>query len=208
MPKTKDPATTAPRRRKRLLSSPRRVRDADPAADAYRELLHLEVAQHLRKLAMLDEALEKMHVMVQDLMVEAKSVVGIEWVTHRTRPGLHPVLCQRKGAAPARPFVGASGNIQVRRPWAFEVRPGFLRRYADCMAGQEALALPYLEEAFDMIRLFSEERQELLKTLGAVRRLLTKRRAAGLPGDLLAAVADFESRSVRVRDLLFARANT
>jgi hypothetical protein len=196
------PVSSRAKPRKVLLSLPRRRATDAPAASAYRALFAGEVEFLLRRLEVLDKAIEDIHNLIQDLMLHAKFVVGVEWIPHRTRPGLHPVFARRKGRLVTKPFVRPGCEPVQRRTWATELKSGYLERHQACMPGQEALVLPCLADALRLARTFMEERELLMGSLGAVRRLLAARRNASSAADVAMQVSDLERRSTAARSVL------
>ena len=156
---------------------------------------------------MLDKTIEELHQMVQDLMLQAPFVLGVEWIPHKTRPGLHPVFFRRKGRVKSRPFVRPGGEPSPRRPWAVEIKAGYLQRQVSFMPGQEDLARPYLEEPLALIRALMEEREDLMAMFTVVRRMFTARRKATQACDVASIVAAFEQRSAAARAVLFSKAH-
>jgi hypothetical protein len=195
--------TSRAKPRKLLLTLPRRRPTEAPAASAFRTLLEGELASLMQHLETLDKAIEDIHHLVQDLMQEAKFIVGVEWTSHKTRPGLHPVFFRRNGRRLTTPFVRPGREPVPRRPWAVEVKSGYLERHQACMLGQEDLALPFLAEALRLARTLSEERDQVMDTLGAVRRLFTARRNATLASDVGAQVSELQQRSLVARSTLY-----
>jgi hypothetical protein len=185
-----------------LLSLPRRLATEEPAATAYRTLLDEEVEFLVRRIEVLDKAIEDIHNLVQDLMRGAKFVVGVEWIPHRTRPGLHPVFAKRKGRLVTKPFVRPGREPVARRPWGTEIKPGYLERQQACMPGQDDLVLPCLSEALGLGRALVEQRDQVLDSLGAVRRLLAARRNATSEADVAMQVSELERRSAAARSVL------
>jgi hypothetical protein len=70
------------------------------------------------------------------------------------------------------------------------------------MPGQEALVLPCLAEALGLARTLMEEREGVMDSLGAVRRLLTARRNATSEADVAMQVSELELRSAAARSVL------
>jgi hypothetical protein len=185
-----------------LLSLPRRRSTEAPAASAYRALLAGEIEFLLRRLEVLDKAIEDIHNLVQDLMRGAKFVVTVEWIPHKTRPGLHPVFARRKGRLVTKPFVRPGCEPVQRRTWAVELKAGYIERQQASMPGQEALVLPCLAEALGLARTLMEEREGVMDSLGAARRLFTARRNATSASDVAAQVCELEQRSSAARAVL------
>jgi hypothetical protein len=186
---------------KLLLSNPRRDQSRSPASAEMEPILLRAIAAHLERLSVLDKAIETAHILASELMAGAKTRVGVEWVSHKTRPGLHP-LVHRRRQTPQRKAVWPDGN--PRRVWADVLKPGYLPRYVDCMAGQESRLMGPLAEVFDALRMLLDERARLLDTLGDVRRLLTARSNASQPdADPVASIAGLEIKTAGVRALFY-----
>ena len=188
---------------KLLLSNPRREQSSSPASAELEPILLNAISAHLKRLSVLDKAIETAHILVSDLMVGAKTRVGVEWVSHKTRPGLHPVVHRLRH--PNMEAVWPDSN--PRRAWADVLKPGYLPRYADCVAGQEERLMGPLAEVLDLLRMLIDERARLMATVGDVRRLLTTRfNAAQNTADPVASLGDLELRTAGLR-ALFRLAN-
>jgi len=167
--------TTKPRKTQRLLLSRPRRQPLDSAAEALRATLAPDVATLIARVTAIDSALERLHVVVQELMAGAPHSLGVEWVPHKTRPGLHPVVYKTRPKGSIEPFTSNDGSKQERRPWCVVIRPGYLMRHLSCMPGQEKRVLKHLEPSLLMLRDLLHERVRILDSLGAVRSLVTKR---------------------------------
>lgn len=191
---------------KLLLSNPRREQSSSPASVKMEPLLLHAIAAHLERLSVLDKAIEAAHGLMGELMAGAKTCVGIEWVPHKTRPGLHPAVHRRKNTL--KYAVWRDGN--PRRQWSQALRPGYLQRYLDCMEGQEHRLLGPLAEVFDLLRLLLDERERLMATLGNARRLLTTRsNASQSEADPVASLTEIERSTAGLRAMFqLARGGT
>ncbi len=184
---------------KLLLSNPRREQSSSPASAELEPILLSAVSANLKRLGVLDKAIETAHILVADLMAGAKTRVGVEWVSHKTRPGLHPVVHRIRHTHMKDAW--ADGN--PRRFWADVLKPGYLTRYVDCVAGQEERLNGPLAEVLDVLRMLLDERARLMATVGDVRRLLTARlNASETTADPVASLGDLEGRTAGLRALL------
>ena len=128
----------------------------------------------------------------------AKTYVGIEWMPHKTRPGLHPVVHWRKPRVKDTVWLDGS----PRRPWARVLKHGYLQRYLDCMVGQEGRLIGPLAEVFGCLQRLLDERERLLVTLAEIRRQLTTQQSAIRSGhDPVVLLEALEHRTAGVRAL-------
>ena len=186
--------------RKILLSHPRSEPSGNLASTAFEPVLRQAFGARLARLNQLDMAIEKAHGLIAELMDGAKSCVGIEWMPHKTRPGLHPVVHWRKHTL--RGAVWLDGRR--RRSWAKVLRHGYLQRYLDCMTGQEGRLIGPLSETFDCLRRLLDERERLLDTLTEIRRQLTSQQSAlRSDSDPVVVLEGLEQRTAGLRALLF-----
>ena len=191
--------TTKPRKTQRLLLSRPRRQPLDSAAEALRATLAPDVATLIARVTAIDSALERLHVVVQELMAGAPHSLGVEWVPHKTRPGLHPVVYKTRPKGSTGPFIATNGSTQVRRPWGVVIRPGYLLRHLSCMPGQEKRVLTHLKPALELLRDLLDERGRILDSLGAARRLVTKRLDASDGWDPTVGTQTLESQSAGLR---------
>jgi hypothetical protein len=160
--------------RKILLTNPRRDQSSSPASAALEPVLRQTFGAQLERLDQLDKAIEAAHSLIGELMAGAKTAVGVEWIPHKTRPGLHPAVHKRKHTL--RNAVWLDGS--PRRLWATVVNHSYLQRHQDCMEGQEQRLIGPLTQAFHCLIKLLDERERLLDTLGEIRRQLTARKSA------------------------------
>jgi len=192
--------TTKPRKAQRLLlSRPRRQPHNSSAAGQLGATFAPDVAALLDRVAAIDSSLEKLHVVVQELMLGAPHSLGVEWVPHKTRPGLHPVVYKTSLKGSTEPFIATNGSTQERRPWSEVIRPGYLLRHLSCMPGQEKRVLAHLKPALELLRDLLGERGRILDSLGAARRLVTKRLGASDGRDPTVRTQALESQSAGLR---------
>lgn len=185
--------------RKILLSHPRSEPSSNRASAALEPLLRQAFGAHLSRLGQLDSAIEKAHGLISELMDGAKTCVGIEWVSHKTRAGLHPVVHRRKRTL--RSAVWLDGS--PRRPWATVLKHGYLQRYLDCMVGQEQRLIGPLTETFDCLKRLLDERERLLDTLAEIRRQLSSQQSAlRSDNDPVLSLEGVEQRTAGVRAIL------
>jgi hypothetical protein len=186
--------------RKILLSHPRSEPSGNQACSALEPVLRQAFGARLARLAQLDMAIEKAHCLIAELMDGAKTCVGIEWVPHKTRPGLHPVVHWRRHTL--RGAVWLDGSR--RRSWAKVLKHGYLQRYLDCMAGQEERLIGPLAEAFACLQRLLDERERLLNTISEIRRQLTSQQSAlRSDNDPVAVLERLEQGTAGVRALLY-----
>jgi hypothetical protein len=115
---------------------------------------------------------------------------------------LHPVFAKRKGRLVTKPFVRPGCEPVPRRPWGTEIKPGYLERQQACMPGQDDLVFPCLSEALGLGRALVKQRDQVLDSLGADRRLLEARRNATSEADVAKQVSELERRSAAARSVL------
>jgi hypothetical protein len=193
----KDKDSTA---RKILLTHPRSEPSSNLASTALEPLLHQAFGARLARLGQLDIAIEKAHSLIAEIMDGAKTCVGVEWVPHKTRPGLHPVVHWRKHTL--RSAVWGDGSH--RRSWAKVLKHGYLQRYLDCMVGQEKRLIGPLAETFVCLQRLLDERERLLDTLAEIRRQLNSQQSAlRSDNDPVVLLEGLEQQTAGVRAILF-----